>query len=355
MVLKSHFQEKIWSDWPEEVRDRQPKILMSLKRKLRSEIEKVKFLQYIFHRQWKSLKDYSNLKKIHIIGDLPIYVDYDSADVWSHPELFKLDQRRKPYVVAGVPPDYFSETGQRWGNPIYRWDVLQENDYRWWIQRLEQSLKQFDIIRLDHLRGFVGYWEIPAKEKTALNGLWVEAPAVDFFSQIKKRFRPLPIIAEDLGTITDDVRAVMKLFSFPGMKVLLFAFGEDDPMHPYLPHTYEKNCVVYTGTHDNNTVRGRFDGEAGLEEKKRVFRYLGRDVSGSDIHWEFVKLAMMSKANTAIIPMQDILGLGEEARMNRPATRKGNWKWRLLPEQLTSSLAKKLLEITALSGRAEKI
>lgn len=355
MVLKSHFQEKVWSDWPEEVRDRHPKILITLRRKLQSEIEKVKFLQYIFHQQWEFLKDYSNQKKIYIIGDIPIYVDYDSADVWSHPEMFKLDQQKKPYVVAGVPPDYFSETGQLWGNPIYRWDVLQENGYKWWIQRLEQNLKLFDTVRIDHFRGFVGYWEVPSDEKTAINGRWVDAPAVDFFNQLKKRFYHLPIIAEDLGTITPDVREVMKLFSFPGMKVLLFAFGEDDPLHPYLPHTYEKNCVVYTGTHDNNTVRGWFDREARPDEKKRLFRYLKKQTSKQEIHWELIRLAMMSVANMVIIPMQDVLGLGEEARMNRPATATNNWRWRLLSEQLTSPLAEKLLGMTELSGRAEEI
>lgn len=352
MVLKSHFQGKIWCQWPEEIRHRHPEALESLKGKFGKELEKEKFLQYIFHQQWHSLKQYSNQKNIQIIGDIPIYVDYDSVDVWSHPEMFKLDPQKKPYVVAGVPPDYFSETGQLWGNPIYRWDVMQKKGYPWWIQRLEQNLKLFDKVRIDHFRGLVGYWEVPAEENTAINGSWVEAPAEDFFNQLKKRFPHLPIIAEDLGIITPDVRQVMKRFSFPGMKVLLFAFGEDYPMHPYLPHTFERNCVVYTGTHDNNTVRGWFNRDARPEDKKRLFRYLGREVSEKQVHWGLIRLAMMSVADTVIVPLQDVLGLGEGSRMNRPATSQGNWRWRFMPQQMTSSTKKELAEMTEVYGRA---
>lgn len=352
VVLKGHFQGLSWNDWPSEIRDREPEAMQALRKKLHDKIEMEKFLQYIFIKQWSSLKRYSHQKGIHIIGDMPIYVDYDSVDLWTHPELFKLDSKKRPYAVAGVPPDYFSETGQLWGNPIYSWDVLKKRGYDWWIQRIEHNLRIFDILRVDHFRGFVGYWEVPATANTALNGKWIEAPAVDFFNQLNKRFSYLPIIAEDLGTITPDVREVMHRFEFPGMKVLLFAFGEDNTLHPYLPHTYEKNYVVYTGTHDNNTVRGWFEREAKPEDKRRLFRYLGRKVSKREIHWEFIRLAMLSVADTVIIPMQDVLGLGEKARMNRPATSKGNWRWRLSPEQLTSSLADKLLEITEIYGRA---
>jgi 4-alpha-glucanotransferase len=352
VVLKGHFQGLPWSDWPLEIRDRQSDAIQALRKKLHDKIEMEKFLQYIFIKQWFSLKGYCHQKGIHIIGDMPIYVDYDSVDVWTHPELFKLDSKKKPYAIAGVPPDYFSETGQLWGNPIYNWDALKKRGYDWWIQRIEHNLRIFDIIRVDHFRGFVGYWEVPATEDTALNGKWIEAPAVDFFNQLNKRFRYLPIIAEDLGTITPDVIEIMHRFEFPGMKVLLFAFGEDNALHPYLPHTYEKNYVVYTGTHDNNTVRGWFEREAKPDDKRRLFRYLGREVSKRKIHWEFIRLAMLSVADKVIIPMQDVLGLGEKARMNRPATGKGNWRWRLLPGQIKSSIAEKLLDITKTSGRA---
>jgi 4-alpha-glucanotransferase len=268
-----------------------------------------------------------------------------------HPELFKLDSSKKPYVVAGVPPDYFSKTGQLWGNPIYNWDAMKQTRYDWWVKRMELNLNLFDLVRIDHFRGFVGYWEIPAKESTAIHGKWVHAPAKDFFNELKKRFRSLPIVAEDLGIITPDVNEIMKHFDFPGMKILLFAFGEDNPEHPYLPHTYKKSCVVYTGTHDNNTVKGWFQTEAKPADKKRLFHYIGQTVSEQEMHWEFIKLGTKSAANTFIVPMQDILGLGEEARMNRPSTKKGNWRWRLLPEQLTAPLAEKLAEITEASGR----
>jgi len=350
--LKAHFHGQAWKEWPPEIRDRQQEALKSLKKELHDRIEMEKFLQYIFNQQWSSLKRYCNQKGIQIIGDIPIYVDYDSVDLWTNPEIFKLDNEKRPYAVAGVPPDYFSETGQLWGNPVYRWEVLKERGYDWWVQRMEHTLNLFDVVRVDHFRGLVAYWEVPAGEKTAINGRWVEVPVEDFFNALLKRFSYLPIIAEDLGVITPDVREIMQRFEFPGMKVLLFAFGEDHPMHPYLPHTYDKHYVAYTGTHDNNTMRGWFETEAKPEDKERLFRYLGREISLQDIHWEFIRLAMMSVANLAIIPMQDILGLGKEARMNRPATSKDNWRWRLLSEQLTPSLAGRLLEMTEIYGRA---
>lgn len=350
--LKARFDGKVWSGWSSEIRDRQPEALQSSKKGLRDRIAMEKFLQYVFSQQWSSLKHYCNQKGTEIIGDIPIYVDYDSVDLWTNPEIFKLNEDKKPFFVAGVPPDYFSETGQLWGNPVYRWDVLKETGYDWWVQRMQHTLNLFDVVRVDHFRGLVAYWEVPAGEKTAINGRWVQAPVEDFFNALLKRFSHLPIIAEDLGLITPDVREVIDRFQFPGMKVLLFAFGEDYPMHPYLPHTYEKHYVVYTGTHDNNTIRGWFEREAKPEDKKRLFRYLGREVPVQDIHWEFIRLAMMSIANVAIIPMQDILGLGKEARMNRPATADGNWRWRLLSKQLTPQLSRRLLKMTEIYGRA---
>ncbi|MFB0562436.1 MAG: 4-alpha-glucanotransferase [Candidatus Lokiarchaeia archaeon] len=351
-ALKVHFQGQIWSSWPWEIRDRQSEALRRWKTQLHEIIEKVKFLQHLFFKQWFSLKKYCNEKRIQIIGDIPIYVLYDSVDVWKNPEIFKLNEEKRPSFVAGVPPDYFSETGQLWGNPVYRWNILKENGYSWWIKRMEHNFKLFNLVRLDHFRGFAKYWEVPAGEKTAINGQWVQGPAEDFFNTILKHFLNLPIIAEDLGVITPDVRELMHLFDFPGMKVLLFAFGGDLPKNPYAPHNHVKNCVVYTGTHDNNTVKGWFEKEASMGDKKRLFAYIGREVPAEEINWEFIRLAMMSVANTSIIPMQDVLGLGEEARMNRPATTEGNYQWRLLPEQLTPSVSERLLEMTEVYGRA---
>lgn len=352
MALRSRFQGKVWSEWPQEIRDREPGSLESAKMELYERLDRTRFLQYIFFKQWISLKKYCNERGVQILGDIPIYVNYDSADLWTHPELFKLDHDKRPYAVAGVPPDYFSETGQLWGNPIYRWDVLKERGYDWWIQRMKQNFKFFDLVRIDHFRGFVAYWEVPANEKTAKNGKWVEAPAEDFFKVLLEKFPAAPLIAEDLGIITPEVREIMQRFDFPGMKVLLFAFGEDLPTNPYAPHNVVQNCLIYTGTHDNNTARGWFENEATPEEKKRLFLYLGRQIPAGEIHHELIRLAMTSVANTAILPMQDILGLGEEARMNRPSTKDGNWQYRLLQEAVTPDLAGRLREMTEIYGRA---
>ncbi|MBE0478944.1 4-alpha-glucanotransferase, partial [Candidatus Aerophobetes bacterium] len=267
VALKERFEKRAWVTWPPEVRDRKRHALAALKEELRERIKQEKFFQYLFFSQWRALKRYCNEKGIQIIGDVPIYVNYDSADVWANPEIFKLDEEKKPSVVSGVPPDYFSKTGQLWGNPIYRWEALEHTGYRWWVQRVKHNLTLFDVVRVDHFRGFMACWEVPAGERTAVKGKWVEAPGEDFFHTLGRHLPYLPIIAEDLGVITPDVREVMQKFDFPGMRVLLFAFGEDNPAHPYLPHNYVKNCVVYTGTHDNNTARGWFEKEAAMEEK----------------------------------------------------------------------------------------
>jgi 4-alpha-glucanotransferase len=322
MALKSHFNGTMWSEWPQELRDRHPKALKSVRKELHEKAEMVMFLQYVFSSQWNTLKSYCHQKCIQIIGDLPIYVEHDSADVWTHPELFKLDGEKKPYAVAGVPPDYFSETGQLWGNPVYRWDVLKENNFSWWVQRMERNLKLCDIVRIDHFRGLVAYWEVPSTEETAINGKWIEAPAMDFFNHLMRKFPLLPIIAEDLGVITPDVREIMHNFEL------------------YIPHNLPKNCVAYTGTHDNNTIRGWFEGEEAPEDKKRLLHYLGRDVPGEKLHWELIRLLMMSVANR------------EDARMNRPATVEGNWEWRMLPDALTPDLARGLREMTEMYGRS---
>ncbi len=349
--LKETFGDVVWTEWPEDIRDRTEGALRNYGERLEDRIRMEKFYQYLFFHQWSALKEYSNARMINIIGDLPIYVTFDSSDVWTNPEIFKLDGQKNPEFVAGVPPDYFSETGQLWGNPVYDWGYLQNNGFSWWVNRLEHNLSMTDIIRLDHFRGFVSYWEVRAGEETAINGRWVDVPVVDLFKSLLKRFPNLPLIAEDLGIITADVREVISHFDFPGMKLLIFAFGADFPNGAYLPHNYCRNCVVYTGTHDNNTVQGWFRGEASTKDKERLFSYIGREVDEEHIHWELIRLAMGSVANIVIIPMQDILGLGEESKMNLPATADGNWQWRLNPKQITPSLSNKLRGMTETYGR----
>jgi 4-alpha-glucanotransferase len=352
VVIKRHSGRRPWNEWSKGLKDRDPASLEAFKQRHKEEIEKEKFMQYLFFKQWHRLRDYCNAKGIKLIGDIPIYVCYDSVDVWANTDIFKLNGEKKPTFVAGVPPDYFSATGQLWGNPVYDWKALKASGYKWWLQRIEHNLSLFNIVRIDHFRGFVGYWEVPAKEKTAVNGRWVKAPADDFFTALTRRFPDLPLLAEDLGIITEDVKETMKRFGFPGMKVLLFAFGEDNPKHPYLPHNFTPRCVAYTGTHDNNTTRGWFENEATSEDKQRLFKYLEHEVSADEINWELIHLAMESVANTVIFPLQDVLGLGKDARMNFPGKLNGNWEWRLLPEQITASLAHKLSEATKTYGRA---
>lgn len=351
-AIKSHFSGQHWIKWPVELRDREPHALKVAKESYFESYEKEKCLQYLFWKQWNSLKNYCGQKGIHIIGDIPIYPVHNSVDLWVNPQLFNLDENKQPITVAGVPPDYFSETGQLWGNPIYRWEILKERGYDWWIHRIRHNLTLYDLVRLDHFRGFVGYWEVLAHEKNAVNGKWSDGPAEDFFKKVLEEIPEAPIIAEDLGTITPDVKDILSRFKFPGMKVLLFAFSYDPATNPYLPHNHVENCIVYTGTHDNNTVLGWFQEEASVEDKKRISMYIGREPDKTDIHWDLTRLAMMSVARIAIFPMQDILGLGKEARMNRPATREGNWQWRVSPDQLTLTLKEKLRELTKIYGRA---
>ncbi len=346
IVLKiKRFNWAVWSEWEPAIRDRDPNRLRAVKQEQAQDIEREKFFQFLFYRQWHRLRRYCNGKGVRLIGDIPIYVCYDSADVWEHSGIFKLDNHKKPAQVAGVPPDYFSKTGQLWGNPVYNWEVLKDLDYYWWMQRMGHNFSLFDMVRVDHFRGFVGFWEVPAGEKTAINGKWVKAPADEFFAALTKKFPELAIIAEDLGIITDDVREIMKKFGFPGMKILLFAFGEDLKKHPYLPHNYSENCVVYTGTHDNNTVRGWFENEAPEKEKKQLAEYLKEKVTLESVNWQLIELAMRSRARISVFPLQDIFGLGEEARMNLPSRGKGNWEWRMTPEQFDASVRDRLLEL----------
>lgn len=345
VALKQHFKEVYWLEWPNELRDRDSKALSEWRNKLKDKILRAQFCQFIFFRQWYFLKSYCEKNGIEIIGDIPIYVSNDSVDMWSHPELFKLDKNKNPIVVSGAPPDYFSATGQRWGGPVYQWDVHKKTNFSWWLSRISQNLKLFHIVRMDHFRGFVAYWEIPAEEKTAVNGKWVEAPVYEFFDAIKEHFPTAKIIAEDLGMITPDVKKVIEHYGFPGMKILQFAFGADLPTNPYIPHNYSRNCIVYTGTHDNNTIQGWFKNEASAEDKQRLAEYFGHSIDESKVHWDMIRLAFSSVAETAVIPMQDYLGLGEEARMNFPQKTDGNWLWRVLPDQITSDLAQRLAHL----------
>jgi 4-alpha-glucanotransferase len=350
--LKKHFGGRAWNEWPGEIAYREPEALAKMSAELEESIEMEKFLQYLFFDQWMRIRRYCNEQGIEIVGDIPIYINYDSADVWKNPEFFKLDRDCRPVVKAGVPPDYFSETGQLWGNPLYRWDVMKDTGYDWWVRRMRINLELYDIVRIDHFRGLVACWEVPAGENTAVNGRWVEGPGEDFFHVLLRHFAKLPIIAEDLGTITQDVRELLERFDFPGMRVLLFAFGDDFPHGLYLPHNYAKNCLATTGTHDTNTVRGWFKKEATKEQKERVREYLGREVTGETACRELIRLAMMSVADVSIIPIQDFLGLGDESRLNKPATAEGNWEWRLSADYLTLTLAEEMATLTGISGRA---
>ena len=352
-VLKiRRFNWAVWDKWDNALRDRQPAALELIRQKYQEAIEREKFFQFIFYKQWHALRQYCNSQGVKLIGDIPIYVSYDSVDVWEHSHIFKLNEKKQATAMAGLPPDYFSQTGQLWGNPVYRWDVLRSEGYYWWLQRLEHNLSLFDIVRIDHFRGFVDFWEVPAGETTAINGCWVKAPAEDFFSVMTRKFPTLPLIAEDLGIITDEVRSIMAKFGFPGMKIMLFAFGEELKTHPYLPHNYPENCVVYTGTHDNNTVRGWYDLEASKNEKKNLAEYLRHRPDSHLINWDLIKLALASKAKLALFPLQDVLGLGAEARMNTPSQTHGNWQWRVRADQLTSPVAEQLRKLTLDSQRA---
>ena len=351
IVFKKVFDGRLWTQWPKEIRDRAPEALNRLKEAHLDEIKKEQFLQYLFFRQWEALKKYANKKGVQIIGDIPIYVTYDSADVWTNPSIFKLDEEMNLKYLAGVPPDYFSQTGQLWGNPVYDWEVMKQNGYKWWMQRIEHNLKIFDKVRIDHFRGFVDFWQVPAGENTAINGQWQKAPAMDFFNTLLKKYPNAPIIAEDLGIITDEVRETMKYFGFAGMKILLFAFYEDLKKHPYLPHNYTANCVAYTGTHDNNTVRGWFENELKDEDKKKLFTYLGKEVPVDELHWELIEILIQSEANTVIFPVQDILGLPQEDRMNMPGIAENNWQWRVSKDQLNDNILGRLCHLVSNSNR----
>jgi len=352
-ALKTLFGRKTWTRWPREFHDRRIRALGPHVKEIAPLIAEEKFRQFLFFRQWRALKDYCNGLGVAIMGDLPYYVHHDSADVWGNPSLFKLDQEGRPAFVSGVPPDYFSRTGQLWGNPVYDWGALRKSRYAWWVSRVRHNLKLFDLVRIDHCRGLVSYWEVPAKSRTAVKGKWEPAPAHDFFRTLLRKVPQGALVAEDLGFITPEVRAVLEGIGLPGMRVLLFAFGTGTGSEHHAPHNHIERDFVYTGTHDNNTVRGWFDGEAKKEEKDRLFDYLGGPVGSERVHEAMIRLALMSVSGTTIIPMQDLLGLGEKTRMNRPAGKGSYWRWRLLPGQIDRRLEQWLREMTGTYGRLQ--
>lgn len=358
-ALKDAHGGSSWHEWEPELVRRDTEAINAAKQKLARQIEAQKFYQFLFFRQWFALKRRCNENGIKIIGDLPIFVAHDSADVWTNPEQFKLNENGTPLVVAGVPPDYFSATGQLWGNPLYNWRAMQADGFQWWIKRVEATLNVVDIVRVDHFRGFAACWEIPGGDKTAERGRWVPAPGKELFTTIRRELGELPIIAEDLGVITPDVIALRDGFGFPGMRILQFAFG-GDTKNIDLPHNYEKNVVAYTGTHDNDTTVGWFQSVAGEgstrtaaqveAERQFCLDYLNSD--GKEINWDFNRALFGSVANTSIVPLQDVLGLGTDARMNLPNSTEGNWSWRFAQGALTDELAERLLKLTQLYGRA---
>jgi len=357
-ALKTAHGGLAWNQWERSLVQREPAALARARNDLSGEIDAQKFFQFLFFKQWFALKAYCNERGISLIGDIPIFVAQDSADVWTNPEQFKLDRNGIPTVVAGVPPDYFSSTGQYWGNPLYDWDRMLADGFRWWIERVRATLQTVDIARIDHFRGFAACWEIPGGDKTAERGRWIEAPGRELFTAIRNALGELPIIAEDLGVITPDVKKLRDDFGFPGMRILQFAFSRDSKDID-LPHNYHQSVVVYTGTHDNDTTVGWFNSVAGAgstrtdaqisRERKFCMKYL--NTNGKEIHWDFIRTVLSSVADTAIVPLQDLLGLGSEARMNLPNSSEGNWSWRFRANALTEAHIDRLRDMTDTYGR----
>lgn len=347
-VLRSRHGEKSWTEWPDKLRRRDPAAIEQLKRDEARELMISRAIQFFFFEQWRAMHQYCASKGISLIGDIAIFVNLDSADVWNHPEIFQLDEDLNPICVSGVPPDFFSKTGQRWGNPLYRWDALRQRGYDWWIQRVKWALQQCDIIRLDHFRGFEAYWEIPAGEETAVNGRWAQGPNQDLFHALRQAMGKLPFIAEDLGTITPEVEQLRRMFEMPGMRILQFGFGNPGA-HIYLPHRFESNTVVYTGTHDNDTTVGWWKNGATAEEKKAVECYIPPNSDG--IHWAFIRAAITSVADLCVIPMQDWLGLEGDCRMNVPSRPDNNWSWRVEKKAFTNELEEKIANLIDVADR----
>ena len=347
MALKESHGGASWLQWPEPIRAREPAAMSDARRDLAEAAGRHKFAQFLFFRQWGDLKRQANERGIQLIGDLPIFVSSDSADVWANPDFFYLDEHRQPTVVAGVPPDFFSATGQLWGNPLYNWEALKQAGYRWWLDRLAATLEQVDVVRLDHFRGFEAYWEVPASETTAINGRWVAGPGADFFDAVNRHFGRLPLIAEDLGLITPPVEALRRQFNLPGMRILQFAFGGATEAR-FLPHNFERHTVVYTGSHDNDCTRGWY---AGMTDAERDFFHRYAAAAGEDPAWDLIRLAWSSVAEMAIAPLQDVLDLGSEARMNYPGQPAGNWDWRFRANMLTNERLDRLAKWTEIYDR----
>lgn len=350
MTVKKCFDGKSWLEWAEDIRMRWGYSIDYYYKEYAEEIEFYEYLQYKFTEQWTKLKKYANEHGIRIIGDIPIYVALDSADTWAHPDLFQMDENRKPTGVAGCPPDAFSATGQLWGNPLYRWDVHRNQEYDWWVRRMQHCYELYDVVRIDHFRGFDEYYSIPYGDTDATGGHWEKGPGMDLFRMLEAKLGKRHVIAEDLGLMTDSVRQLVKDSGYPNMKVIGFAFDGDSNCD-HLPHHYQKNCVVYTGTHDNETLMQWY---AHQDEERRAFvqEYMNHpQTTEKEMHWNFIRLAMLSSADTCIVPVQDYLGLGEEARMNFPSTMGNNWKWRMGKDDLTKELGEKILCLTKLSSR----
>jgi 4-alpha-glucanotransferase len=351
--------ERVWTEWEPEIVNREAGALNLWSRQLAREIERQKFWQWEFAREWQSLRAYCRERNIRLMGDLPIYVAHDSADVWACPDLFELDERGNATVIAGVPPDYFSATGQRWGNPIYKWERLRDTGFAWWIDRFRATMEQFDIFRLDHFRGFEAYWEIPAAEPTAVNGQWKKAPGRELFIAARTALGDLPIVAENLGVITPEVEAIRHEFAFPGMSILQFAFGKDPQAPDFKPHNFPRDRFAYTGTHDNDTVNGWWNSMGGdstrtleeiRQEKANTLDYLAVPDDG-EMNWHLIRSLLGSVAAGAVVPLQDILGLGSESRFNTPGTMGGNWRWRFQENELTGALASRLKHLVTLYDR----
>jgi 4-alpha-glucanotransferase len=358
MAVKEAHANVAWTDWDADIRSRNPRALERWRRDTAEQIRSIQFAQYLFFTQWRAVKQGAHERGIEVMGDIPIFVAHDSADVWAHPDLFRLQKDGRPEVVAGVPPDYFSATGQLWGNPIYRWDEMARRGYGWWVDRFRATFEQVDRVRLDHFRGFEAFWEIPAGEKTAVKGQWVKGPGAALFEALREALGDLPIVAENLGVITPEVEALRERFGFPGMAILQFAWGSDAQGSTFIPHNYPRKLVTYTGTHDNDTTVGWWTAGVGDStrsaeevERERDFarRYMNTD--GKEIHWDFIRTILASVAELAIAPLQDVLGKGREARMNLPGRPGGNWRWRYTAGELTDAARHRLQLYTQTYGR----
>lgn len=362
IALRNEFgRDRSWASWDRDLVERTPEALRSARARLKSDIECEKFQQFEFYRQWDALRKYCAERRVLIMGDIPIYVSQESSDVWAHPEQFCLDEHGEPTEVSGVPPDYFSETGQLWGNPIYRWSEMESSQFAWWIERLRGTFRLFDLVRLDHFRGFEAYWAVPAQENTAVNGKWIKAPGAQLFRRAKKVLGELQVVAENLGDITPEVEQLRRELGFPGMAVLQFGFGADPQASTFQPHNFEREVFAYTGTHDNDTVMGWWNSEGGdstrspedvRKEKTVAQRYLGP--FNEEINWKLIRVLLASIARAAIVPMQDVLGLGSESRMNMPGKGDGNWTWRMKPSAFTRELQARLRDMAEIYERVPR-